>query len=88
MTDFLRLLLADAPTTRDLIVTPKPEDRRPCPHCRELAEEIRYEGAIVNVAPGDAGVRVHVPSVKAAVFLPCGHRFDGTTGKLIEADDA
>ena len=87
----LRDLMADAPTTRDLLLTPKPEDRKPCPHCHELADQMQYDGAEVRHRLARSGTvetaSFHVSQVRSARFLPCGHRFDGATGALIVADD-
>jgi len=73
---------------RDVVLTYKPEDQKPCPACSEQVESIRYESAIVShadVEPRKGFVQVgfHIEGCAAAEFQPCGHRFDGATGQPI-----
>lgn len=84
--------LGDAPQRRDVSVQPAPHDPHPCPACGILANQIDYEDAHIadatsRVDDGMTQVSIRVDQVASARFLPCGHRFDGTTGALIEGDD-
>ena len=87
----LQGLGVDGPPAHDVLFTPDAAERPECPHCHELAEHIRYEGAVLasttEHADGAEVASIRSASIAAAQFLPCGHRFDGITGTLIEGDD-
>ena len=87
----LQALGIDGPPTHDVSFTPDAAERPECPHCHELAEHIRYEGAVLasttEHVDGSEVASIRSASVASARFLPCGHRFDGITGALSEGDD-
>ena len=75
-----------APPTRDVTLTPKPEDRRPCPECQRPGEAIVFKRAVIQAmdterTPSSTKVGMHL-TAEAMQWLPCGHEFDGHTGAL------
>jgi len=80
--------MSDLLPRRDVTFTPKPEDRRPCPHCQQPGESVVYKGAVVSQMdisrdPAGIGVSMRITDVLTAQWVPCCHEFDGKTGLLI-----
>lgn len=77
---------------RDMNMQLAHADRKPCPACDQLADEIFYGNALIEYETRTVGDVMHsndvridfkVSDVELVEFRPCGHAFDGRTGALI-----